>query len=187
MAARKLRDMIRHLTPKPTKAKAPLDEQGLFDYAVAALARRMRTERELRRLMAARVEPGETGASAMESVVRRLKEMQYLSDLRFAATYTRLRKEDQKLGRRRVAQDLAVRGVPRGIAEKQLGEAYADVDELQLAREYVERKRMKQPEGQKAQARLMGRLLRAGFSSSTVWKLLREWGVETEEFEAEES
>lgn len=170
-----------------TKEKAPLEEQGLFDYAVAALARRMRTERELRKLMVGRSEAGDAGERAMNAVVQRLKDMNYLSDVRFAAAYTRLRKEDQKLGRRRVAQDLAVRGVPRGIAEKQLSDTYAEVDELKLAREYAERKRMKQPEGEKEQARAMGRMLRAGFSSNTVWKLLREWGAQAEEFEAEEN
>ena len=175
----------RSKTMRGPKQREPLGEAALFDYAVGALARRMRTERELRRLMAARAEAGDAGARAMDAVVARLKEMKYLSDVRFAATYTRVRKEDQKLGRRRVQQDLAMRGVPRGIAEKQLSEAYADVDELKLAREYVERKRMAKPLNEKEQARAMGRLLRAGFSSATVWKLLREWGVEAEEFEAE--
>lgn len=165
--------------------REPLGEAGLFEYAVGALARRMRTERELRRLMQQRAVPGSAGEQAMDAVVHRLKELHYLSDVRFAATYTRVRKEDQKLGRRRVEQDLAARGVPRGIATKQVNEAYADVDEMKLARDYVERKRMARPEGQKEQARAMGRLLRAGFSSATVWKLLREWGVEAEEFEAE--
>jgi regulatory protein len=168
------------------KAREPLSEAALFDYAVGALARRMRTERELRRLMATRAVAGESGVQAIDAVVHRLKEMKYLSDVRFAATYTRVRKEDQKLGRRRVEQGLAAKGVPRGIVAKQVGEAYADVDEMKLAREYVERKRMAKPEGQKEQARAMGRLLRAGFSTATVWKLLREWGVEAEEFEAEE-
>ena len=171
---------------KRSKPREPLGEAALFDYAVAALGRRMRTERELRRLMAARVEAGDPGEQAMDAVVHRLKEMRYLSDVRFAATYTRLRKEDQKLGRRRVEQDLMVKGVPRGVIAKQVGDAYADVDELTQAREYVSRKRMQRPEGQKEQARAMGRLLRAGFSSTTVWKLLREWGVEGEEFEAGE-
>ena len=169
---------------KSARPREPLAEAALFDYAVGALARRMRTERELRRLMVPRAESGEAGTRAMDAVVRRLKELKYLSDVRFAAAYTRLRKEDRKLGRRRVEQDLAARGVPRGIAAKQVGEAYADVDELKLAREYAERKRMTRPEGQKEQARAVGRLLRAGFSSGTVWKLLREWGVEAEEFEA---
>jgi regulatory protein len=58
------------------------------------------------------------------------------------------------------------------------------VDEVALAREYVARKRMKQPSGENAKkesARAMGRLLRAGFSAGTVFKVLREWGVEVEE------
>jgi regulatory protein len=43
---------------------------------------------------------------------------------------------------------------------------------------------MKQPTGEKAQqeaARVMGRLLRAGFSAGAVFKVLREWGVPVEE------
>ena len=53
---------------------------GLFEYAVGALARRMRTERDLRRLMKLRAEEGEAGARAMDAVVVRLKELNYLSD-----------------------------------------------------------------------------------------------------------
>jgi len=69
-----------------------------------------------------------------------------------------------------------------------VGSAYEGVDEAALAREYIARKRMKQPAGEKKEketARVMGRLLRAGFSAGTVFKVLREWGVEVEEFEVE--
>lgn len=121
----------------------------------------------------------------MDAVVRRLVELNYLSDAQFATDYTRLRKEGQKLGRRRVAQDLAVKGVPQELAGSALGEAYDGVDEVVLAREFCARKRIKKPEGEKESARAMGRLLRAGFSSGTVFKVLRQWGVEVEEFEAE--
>jgi regulatory protein len=33
---------------------------------------------------------------------------------------------------------------------------------------------------------VMGRLLRAGFTAGAIFKVLREWGVEVEEFEVEE-
>lgn len=178
---------MKRFAAKSARVKEPLREDALFEYAVGALARRMRTERELRTILHRRAEPGEAGEREIDAVLERLRQLNYLSDARFAATYTRLRKEDQKLGRRRVEQDLAAKGVSRAVVEKQVGEAYAEVDELTQAREYVERKRMARPEGQKEQARAMGRLLRAGFSSATVWKLLREWGVEGEEFEEEES
>lgn len=175
---------------KPRKPREPLGEAALFDYAAGALGRRMRTERELRRLMAMRAEPGELGARATDAVVNRLKELNYLSDARFAADYTRLRKENEKLGRRRVQQDLAVKGVPREMIGEAVGAAYDDVDEVALARDYIARKRMKQPAGenrQKEAARAMGRLLRAGFSAGAVFRVLREWGVEADETELGDS
>jgi regulatory protein len=171
---------------KRRKPREPLGEAALFDYAVGALARRMRTEREIRRLMGTRAEPGELGARAMDAVILRLKELNYLSDARFAADYTRLRKENEKLGRRRVQQDLAVKGVSPELIGEAVGTAYDEVDEVVLAREYIARKRMKQPAGenrQKEAARAMGRLMRAGFSSGAVFKVLREWGVEADETE----
>ncbi len=80
------------------KKREPVGEAGLFEYAVGALARRMRTERDLRRLMRARAEEGEAGARAMDAVIVRLKELNYLSDTRFAEDYTRVRKEHEKFG-----------------------------------------------------------------------------------------
>src|ERR1019366_1695106 len=174
---------------KRAKQREPLGEAGLFEYAVGMLARRMRTERELRRLMQHRAAEGDEGARAMDAVVARLKELNYLSDTRFAADYTRLRMEGEKYGRRRVQQDLAAKGVASETVGAAVGAAYADVDEVALAREYVARTRMKQPSGENARkesARAMGRLLRAGFSAGTVFKVLREWGVEVEEVDVEE-
>jgi regulatory protein len=174
---------------KKAKKREPVGEAGLFEYAVGMLARQMRTERELRRLMKTRAAEGAEGERAMDAVVARLKELNYLSDTRFAADYTRLRKEGQKFGRRRVQQDLSAKGVASETVGAAVGAAYEGVDEVALAREYVARKRMKQPAGENAKkesARVMGRLLRAGFSSGTVFKVLREWGVDVEEVDVEE-
>ena len=162
------------------KKREPLGEAGLFEYAVGALARRMRTERELRTLMKARAEMGDAGMRAMDAVVVRLKELNYLSDTRFAEDYTRVRKEHEKFGKRRVQQDLMQKGVKRELVASTLEGAYEGVDEVVLAREYIARKRMKQPSGENAQketVRAMNRLLRAGFSSRAVYKVLREWDV----------
>jgi regulatory protein len=170
------------------KKREPLDEAGLFEYAVGALARRMRTERDLRRLMKERAEASEAGVRAMDAVVARLKELNYLSDTRFAEDYTRVRKEHEKLGQRRVQQDLMQKGVKRNLVASALETAYEGVDEVTLAREYIVRKRMKQPSGENAQketARAMNRLLRAGFSSKAIYKVLREWNVDVEESDLE--
>jgi regulatory protein len=173
---------------KKAKKREPVGEAGLLEYAVGMLARQMRTERDLRRLMKRRAVEGAEGERAMDAVVARLKELNYLSDTRFAADYTRLRKEGEKFGRRRVQQDLAAKGVASETVGAAVKAAYEGVDEVALAREYVARKRMKQPAGENARkesAKVMGRLLRAGFAAGTVFKVLKEWGVEVEEFEVD--
>src|SRR5271156_1386978 len=162
------------------KKREPLAEAGLFEYAVGALARRMRTERDLRRLMKLRAEEGEGGVRAIDAVVVRLKELGYLSDERFAEDYTRVRKEHEKFGKRRVQQDLMQKGVGKELVATALEAAYEDVDEVALARQYIARKRMKQPSGANAQketVRTMNRVMRAGFSSGAIFKVLKEWDL----------
>ena len=163
------------------KLREPLGGEALFEYAVASLSRRMRSVRDLRRLMKLRAEPGEAGEHAMDGVIARLEELRYLSDERYAADFTRLRKENQSHGRRRVQQDLAARGISKELVTTAIDRAFHDTDELALARQYVERKRVKPPASEKETARIMGRLLRAGFSSTTVWKLLRAWKIDLDE------
>ena len=163
------------------KKREPVGEAGLFEYAVGALSRRMRTVRDLKRLMKLRAEEGETGEQAMNAVVERLIELKYLSDTRFAQDYTRMRKENQGFGRRRVQQDLAIKGVEKELAATTLAAAYDEADEVALARAYCAKKRIKQPVEQKEVVRVMNRLMRAGYSSTAIFKLLRSWRLEVPE------
>ena len=162
------------------KKRDPVGEAGLFEYAVGTLARKMRTERDLRRLMKTRAEEGEAGQRAMDAVVARLVELKYLSDTRFAADYTRMRKENQSFGRRRVQQDLTMKGVGKELVETALEAAYGEADEVALARQYCLRKRMQKPKDQKETVRVMNRLIRAGYSSGAIFKVLRNWEVPEE-------
>ena len=57
---------------KRKKMREPVGEAGLFEYAVGMLARRMRTVRDLRRLMKARAVEGPEGEAAIDAVVARL-------------------------------------------------------------------------------------------------------------------
>lgn len=166
--------------PKP---REPLTEDGLFEYAVGSLARRMRSVRDLRRLMKARAEPGDAGEQAIGRVVQRLEDLRYLSDERFAADFTRLRKENQSHGRLRVQQDLAAKGIGKELVTNTIARAFDDTDEVALAQAYAARKRIQPPKNDKETARIMGRLLRAGFRSNAVWKLLRSWKVDVDEAE----
>jgi regulatory protein len=169
-----------------SRKRAPFDEHQLFEYAVAMLARKMRSVRDLKRLMRNRAAAGETGERDIDRVVQRLKELQYLSDTRFAADYTRLRKENEKYGRRRVHQDLIQKGIHKDLIASTLTKAYEQVDEPALAREYIARKRIKPPAGSDAKkqaVRITGRLMRAGFSAGAIYRVLREWDIETDELE----
>lgn len=93
------------------KPREPLDALQLMDYAVKSLGARMQSVRDLRRKLADCAEPGPEGAEAVERILAKLVEMRYLSDERFAADFTRLRQENRALGRRRVQQDLQVKGI----------------------------------------------------------------------------
>ncbi len=169
------------------KKREPVGEAGLFEYAVGTLARRMRTVRDLKRLMKVRAFEGSEGERDMDAVIVRLIELKYLSDTRFAQDYTRMRKENQGFGRRRVQQDLALKGVAKDTVQQTLAAAYDETDEVALARAYCERKRIQQPVEQKDVARVMSRLMRAGYSSTAIYKLLRSWKVDVpEELEDED-
>jgi regulatory protein len=140
----------------------------------------MRTVRDLKRLMQPRAHEGEQGEADMNAVITRLTALNYLSDTRFAADYTRLRKENQSFGRRRVQQDLTQKGVAKELVATTLAAAYDEADEVELARRFCERKRMQQPKDQRETVRTMNRLLRAGYSSNAIFKLLRAWDVPDE-------
>ena len=165
---------------KSAKPRSFLNESGLYDYAVKALGRQMRTEAELRRLMNARVEPGERGEAAIAQALARLREHGYLDDAAFAETYARLRQENEKLGERRVRQDMQQKGLASGLIAETLDARYSQTSEEALAREHLERKRLRKPENEKETARVMRRLVAAGFSTGVIYKILRQWDVPDE-------
>src|SRR6202789_2081292 len=86
---------------KTKTVRPPLDQAGLLEFAVRSLSSKMKSVRDLRRKMSERAEPGEEGVAAIDAVIAKLKELGYLSDERFAADYTRLRKENERYGKRR--------------------------------------------------------------------------------------
>ena len=147
----------------------------------------MRTESEMRRLMRLRVEPGERGDAVVNNTVTRLKECGYLDDAAFAETYARLRQQNEKLGQRRVRQNLQQKGVAPALITDTIEARYANTDEEALARQHLERKRMRKPENEKETARVMRRLVTAGFSTSVIYKILRQWNVPDESLAALEN
>ncbi len=169
---------------RPKKQSDPLDEAALHEYAVKSLGRRMRSVSELRRLMQAKVERpgpnGDTGAAKIDKVIARLKEYGYLDDTAFAENYTQLRQQNEKFGQRRVRQELGRKGIAQQTISDTIESKYAEVSEEALARQHLERKRIRKPENEKETARVMRRLVTAGFSTGVIYKILRHWEVPDE-------
>jgi regulatory protein len=138
-------------------------EEEMYEYAVGALARRMRTAETL-----------------VELVIRRLKDQGYLNDSNYAAYYSSMRRDNQKFGRGRVITELKTRGVHASVIEKAVETAYEGVHEEKQARQYLRKKRMQKPKDQKQTARIFRQLARAGFQTKTIFSILKKWDVDDE-------
>ena len=148
------------------RPKKVYTEEELYEYAVGALGRRMRSVAELKRLLRNKVEAEtEFGQTLVELIIRRLKDQGYLNDANYAAVYSGLRRDNEKFGRMRVVTELKARGVHGEVIEKAVSDAYDAVSEEKQARDFLRRKRLQKPQDQKQTARIFRQLLRAGFSS----------------------
>jgi regulatory protein len=166
--------------PFPPPRKIYDTEDTLYDYAVHALSRKMRSVAELKRLMRPRVPKGELGELLVEVVIRRLKDQNYLNDSSYATSYSSFRRDNEKFGRRRVITELKVKGVHGDVIEKAVDDTYAGVNEEEQARAFLRRKRMKKPANNKEAARIFRALVRAGFGAGVSIRILKNWDVEDE-------
>src|SRR5437660_849215 len=156
-------------------------EDELYQYAVGALGRRMRSVAELKRLLRNRVEADtEIGKTLVDLIVVRLKDRGYLNDAKYAAAYSSFRRDNEKYGRRRVITDLKIKGVHGEVIEKAVGAAYEEINEEKQARECLRRKRLQKPKDQKQAARIFRQLARAGFGAKTIFSILKKWDVDEE-------
>ena len=156
-------------------------EDELYEYAIGALARRMRSVAELKRLLRNKVEADtELGQTLVELIIVRLKDHGYLNDAKYAAAYSSFRRDNEKFGRRRVITDLKAKGVHSEVIDKAVSAAYQEVNEERLARDFLRRKRLQKPADRKQAARIFRQLVRAGFSSRTVFAILKKWDVDDE-------
>jgi regulatory protein len=164
--------------PRPKKVYT---EDELYDCAVGALGRRMRSVAELKRLLRQRVESEtELGDTLVELVIRRLKDQGYLNDSRYAAAYSSYRRDNEKFGRARVITDLKAKGVHADVIANAVSSTYDEIDEEKQAREYLRRKRLRKPRTDKETARIFRHLVRAGFGAKVIFKILKQWNIDDE-------
>jgi regulatory protein len=171
--------------PRPRKTYT---EDELYEYAVGALARHMRSIAELKRLLRQKVESDtEFGQTLVELIIRRLKDQGYLNDAKYAAAYSSFRRDNEKLGRLRVVTDLKAKGVHGDVIDTAVSSAFDEINDENQARAYLKRKRLAKPQDQKQAARIFRQLTRAGFRSKTIFTILKKWDVDDEVMTALES
>lgn len=165
-----------------------LDLDGLRSYSLRALSQRGLSVSELRRKLHLRAEaPGD-----VDIVVESLKSYGYLDDRRLSEGIADARAQSGTTGAQRVVRDLLKKRVSPGVAREAVSEAFKDVDEPALIREYLNRKMrgkilgeyLKEP---KNLASLYRKLRVAGFSSEASIRVLKSFASRADELEEMES
>lgn len=114
----------------------------------------------------------------VDQVIARLKELGYLNDEQYAASFATSRLTARPLGRTRLRRDLQNKKVPAQIAEQTLNEVYADgAEEGLIDRAIAKRLRLKgAPQSPEEVKKLFDYLMRRGFSYQLVLRKVRELG-----------
>jgi len=168
--------------PRPT-AK-PLDLEGLLAYSARVLASRAQTSSELREKLKRRA----ARKDDVDEVLRRLKDMGYLNDKRFAESFATWKRENDGVGKTRVMRDLMARRVAPGLAIQTADAAYRGIDEIAMIEKFLERKYRGKDLGallqeEKHLASAFRKLRAAGFSTGNSIRVLKRYAAEAERLE----
>jgi len=137
-----------------------------------------RSESELRQRLARKKLPAE----AIESVIAKLQKEGMLDDEKFAKLYALSRIQSRVFGKGQIRRELTHRGVSPAFVTKAM-ESIEDFDEFEVAKDLAARRvgHMKGSSSDTKKRRLHGMLLRRGFPTDVIFKVLRELSVSEDE------
>ena len=153
------------LTPadlKSLKKAAGLDKA--YGQALRYVAMRPRSEWEMEFYLQRK----EVDKEAAAEIIRRLRDLQLLSDLDFARAWVNNRRALKSTSKRRLVLELRQKHVPSDVIDQVLAED--ETDELQTLRDLVQKKRHRYPDRQK----FMRYLAAQGFSYDDIKSVLHE-------------
>jgi regulatory protein len=141
--------------------------------AFRLLAARARSEKELR----AKLKETKFDRPAVDRIIARLYELNYLDDEAFARQWARRLAIDKLSGNRRIEISLQEKGVDRTTCEQVLAEIRQEVPEREAIRQII-RKKLKGGKLQRKDVRgkrsLVQHLLGRGFTSDLIFEMIRE-------------
>jgi regulatory protein len=139
-------------------------------YRYLSIRARSRSEIE------AKLRDKEFSDEVIESVMSGLVRLGYINDERFAEQWASSRMRTRGFGKRRVEQELRLKGVSRDTIHQAVQTVFGEQPEEELARKEAMKKLRTltrfEPEVQKR--RLAGHLERKGFSSGVIGSILRK-------------
>ena len=158
------------------KQNVKLAPDELFEFAVKSLSRRAQSSAEIR----SRLRLKAAAESDVDEVIARLKECGYLDDRRFAENFAISRLENEKFGKARTLYDLRGRKVASPVAAAAVDQTYSGTDETSLIEDFIRRRyrfanRESLFQEDKDLATAYRRLLRAGFRSGAVIRVLKRF------------
>src|SRR3989338_232179 len=149
------------------------ENQKAYDYAMFLLNLRLRTEGELREKM--RSKKYESGV--VDEVIKRLKDLHYIDDQRFAEVYLENLKKYKSWGFYGIKKKLMEKKLPPGIIESVLVEGMTEEEEMEIAKKFLkkhsqlsESSKTKTLNHQESRARTARKLAAKGFRGSIVSK-----------------
>ncbi len=154
------------------KAQNPESYTDALGVALQALARQAQTEAQICDKLARRQYTEEI----IKQVLAKLRASALVDDEKYARDYISYRSRTSPLGTRHLKLKLIQKGVPNDVAEEATKEISSD-DELALARTLAAKRLIALRRFDKEQQKLkLARFLAArGFSSSTVYAILKEF------------
>lgn len=113
-------------------------EISTYSHALEALARSMRSTKDLARWLSQREHPREE----IDETVARLTERGFLNDTEYARAFARSRFVTHRMSRRRISAELAKRGIDRAVADAAIGEVVEGeaIDERAMVKTAAEKK-----------------------------------------------
>jgi regulatory protein len=145
--------------------------QQAFNY----LSYRPRSEHELRRYLSQKGHAPET----IDAVMRKLVDYHYVDDQVFAVSWVENRQRFRPSGPRLLRAELRLKGVDRTVVDQAIADVANDEKTLALQAAIKRAENLKGAAYPEFSRKLGGFLARRGFSTETVWEVVRQlWAVE---------
>ncbi|HSQ78566.1 MAG TPA: regulatory protein RecX [Nitrospirota bacterium] len=143
--------------------------------AYRLLTYRARSRKELEEKLKDR----EFGDAVIEVVVAGLTRLGYVNDREFARQWAAGRIRLRGFGKRRIEQELRNKGISRDVIQETLREVFEGAPEVDIAQQEAEKKlrSLTRFPHEVRRRRIAGHLERRGFSTETIYDVLRRVGT----------